>query len=114
MRIWTLLHAPMINIGRRRPVNRRGRFTPTHEFCCGKVVLQVTSDDNGVYLNVTGSGSNPTWFNRAFNLGGSLVFPEWQAPGISYRIDYSYYQQTACWPLGSRIAPPGSPLVPRF
>jgi hypothetical protein len=87
---------------------------PTHEFCCGKVVLQVTSDDNGVYLNVTGSGSNPTWFNRAFNLGGSLVFPEWQAPGISYRIDYSYYQQTACWPLGSRIAPPGSPLVPRF
>ncbi|MGH8305582.1 MAG: RHS repeat-associated core domain-containing protein, partial [Steroidobacteraceae bacterium] len=80
---------------------------PTHEFCCGRVVLQITSDDNGVYLNVTGTGSNPTWLNKLFNLGASLAFPALQAPNVSYQIDYSFYQRTGGWPRGSGWLAPG-------
>ena len=87
----------------------------THEFCCGSVTLQISAGVDGIYLNVTGAGSNPTWWNRTFNYVAALWFPGVTAPLISYRIDYTYYQQTGNWPRGSMFPPPGSePAVPRL
>lgn len=83
----------------------------THEFCCGSVTLRVVNGDDGIYLDVTGAGTNSNVFTWGFNYVASLWFPLINNTEMSMMVDSQYYQQTGHWPSGASqpYLPKGAP-----
>jgi RHS repeat-associated protein len=85
---------------------------PTHIFCCGSVTMNIAAEQDGIYLDVVGTGTNTNFATWAANYAGGLGFPYDIAPRLSYLVDYSFFQQTGVWPLGSVFMPANAAIPP--
>jgi hypothetical protein len=73
----------------------------SHMFCCGSVIQQLVVQQDGIYIHITGSGSNTSFVTWGLNYVAAYAFPFAGVPAISTYVDTSYYQENGAWPAGS-------------